>query len=200
MQIRGTARWSRSVRYIDCSDGESLDVAPSIRGMSLLHNYKLISAPEGLEDAVSLRYLDLSNNGITKLPNMSRLTQLEIAYFDNNQISTPIEGIDQLPFLYRLGCSNKPCTQILDQLSPAQTQIDMLRLNGVLTVLPTGLSDCISLFRLGVSDDDILISIYLENFSQVCCCLQISNNRLQSLSGIESATSLYSLSVSEFVY
>jgi len=135
----------------------SLTVAPSLRGVSMLRSLllwrnRLQAAPDGLESATSLRYLDLSNNSIATMPNLSRLTQLRVLHIVANRLTHSIEGLDQLPLLQAFkGCSNR-CAQLIQEISPAQrTSLRLLWLSDVAHVLPLGLTECVNLQCLDVS-------------------------------------------------
>lgn len=144
------------LQFIELCSNDRLTVAPSLRGMSMLHRLeisacRLIAAPDGLDEAVSLRHLNLWRNRISTMPNMSRLTRLRVVSLHDNQLSAPIEGLDRLSSLQELQLFDNPCTQLLVELSPAQrTRIKSLSLAKVAHKLPIGLEDCINLESLEV--------------------------------------------------
>lgn len=137
--------------------------------MFLLFNNKQLGenrislAPDGLEDAISLRFLELAQNRLEIIPNLARLTQLRRAYFGENRLKMPIEGLEELP-LQALSLGDNPCSQLLVELSPSQrSQLEELFISGVANKLPVGLQDCSSLTVLDVSLF-LITQIFINNF------------------------------------
>jgi len=125
----------------------------------------------------NLRYLFISNNNITTLPNMSIMTHLEKFECNNNNLHT----LPVLPLsLTDLQCQNN----LLKDISNLPIQITILNIsNNNVTSLPNKLT---SLIMLRCSDNQIKAIPNYPKLSELHC----SNNPLQTVNKCQDITLL----------
>lgn len=93
------------ISSIDCG-ALSEDVVGNLVVLNLARNRIKYLPPEFLKDAVMLRFLDISFNGLEVLPDMvCKCSSLEVLAITNNQLTRLPEPIEMLQKLRKLFCS-----------------------------------------------------------------------------------------------
>lgn len=157
----------------------------------ILHNCGLTTA-SGLETAVALEYLDLSQNTIRDLTPLSNMTSLKDLYLHNNAIND-LTKLSGLKALERLDVSYN----LLDSLTPIFSCPDLMYLsagNNKVTSL-VGIDQLASLQVFRFSNNTI------QDISPISGCvgltqLDISENMIADISSLSALTKLDTLNFS----
>ena len=161
LQIRNTA--------INAEDLKMIGSLPKLKGL-VLSNCGLTTAA-GLEAAVAMEYLDLSQNTIRDLTPLSNMSALKDLYLQNNAIND-LSKLSNLKALERLDVSYN----LLDTLSP--------------------IFDCPNLTYLGAGNNKVTSLVGIEKLTSLQI-LRFSNNTIQDISPIAGCVGLTQLDISE---
>ncbi len=177
---------------------------PVIGSLSKLQSLTLqncgLSTSAGLEKAVNLRYLDLSENTIRNIDALSEMINLQELNLQNNHAVTDLSKLSSLRALTRLDVSGNMLTTLspitgltgltyIDASENAITElakIDQLTMLTYLSVAANELTDvsvlggCLQLSELDISDNK-LTDISALSALQVLTRLNFTNNQVTSL-------------------
>ena len=161
LQIRNTS--------INAEELKMIGSLPNLKRL-ILSNCGLTTA-SGLETAVGLEYLDLSQNTIRDLSPLANMTQLQDLYLNHNAINdlTQIAGLNKLA---RLDVSYN----LLETLNPIFTCPELMYLNAGNNKITS------------IAGIDRLASLQIFSFA---------NNTIQDISPISSCTGITQLDISE---
>lgn len=161
LQIRNTS--------INAEELKMIGSLPNLKRL-ILSNCGLTTA-SGLETAVGLEYLDLSQNTIRDLSPLANMTQLQDLYLNHNAINdlTQIAGLNKLA---RLDVSYN----LLEALNPIFTCPELMYLNAGNNKITS------------IAGIDRLASLQIFSFA---------NNTIQDISPISSCTGITQLDISE---
>ena len=161
LQIRNTS--------INADELKMIGSLPNLKRL-ILSNCGLTTA-SGLETAVGLEYLDLSQNTIRDLSPLANMTQLQDLYLNHNAINdlTQIAGLNKLA---RLDVSYN----LLEALNPIFTCPELMYLNAGNNKITS------------IAGIDRLASLQIFSFA---------NNTIQDISPISSCTGITQLDISE---
>lgn len=161
LQIRNTSMSAEDLKMIGS--------LPKLKGL-VLSNCGLTTAA-GLENAVSIEYLDLSQNTIRDLTPLSNMTALKDLYLQSNAIND-LAKLSSLTALERLDVSYN----LLDNLTPVFS--------------------CPNLMYLSAGNNKITSLAGIDKLTSLQI-FQFANNTIQDISPIADCVSLKQLDVSE---
>lgn len=147
-----------------------------VKSLTIKENLTIF--PEKIFDlAESLEILDLSNNKLTTLPDLSKLTNLKIAFFSNNLFREIPDAFKKCQNLYMLGFKANKIEKFAEDILPHSISWLILTDNK-LTKLPDSIGDLTKLQKFPLAGN-LLTS--LPNTMQNCTNLELirlSANRL----------------------
>lgn len=157
----------------------------------LIASYRQIKDLSGLEHAINLNLLHLSNNQITDITPLKNLKKLNTVYLDSNMIQD-ISGLISLNNLETLGISQN----LISDISPLMnlTILRYLDANSNQISDISYLKDLINLEELNLSNNMINHVSALERLEYLTC-LNLSYNNISTADSLSNLINLVSLSI-----
>lgn len=141
-------------RFSEIDEGEW--DCPLLKTLQLQNNQISGAVPPSFRSFSALKYFDLSDNLIDKLPeNLDNLLVLETLKLDNNRLQALPDGLANIVYLRHLSAANNLLAYVPDNLGSSRMLETIDLSNNQLTAIPGELGNCEGLYEILFNNNKI---------------------------------------------